>query len=76
MIQGKTGTDQVCMGDLCAKHHRVLSVIDELSMAFISSDGIMGLGKQRYNDNSRTYVESLYAEGQIPNKMCAFLLGL
>ena len=40
------------------------------------SDGIIGLGKERYNDNSRTFIETLYNEKVIPNKQFAFLLSL
>jgi hypothetical protein len=64
------------MGNLCAKNHRITSVIDQTGLDFLNVDGIMGLGKKRYNDLSRTYIETLYEEKQIAHKMCAFLVSL
>ena len=67
IIFAEVGEDRMCMaqGQMCADGHRIASVFSEQGLDKMWADGIMGLGKQRYNNYSRTYIESLYASKAI-----------
>jgi len=78
IIFGEVGEDRMCMaqGQMCADTHRIASVFSEKGLDFMWTDGIMGLGKRRYNDYSRTYIESLYASKAIKKQIFSLSLNM
>jgi hypothetical protein len=72
---GKYGQDTVCISpDTCASEVHLLTSMFNINLEAVQADGILGLSPSTHDPETELYIEQLYNQGLIENKVFSFLI--